>query len=236
VVAVLADPVFEADDPRVRARRKHAAAARRSRALETDGEEAPGPPARLIGSRREADAILAHAPARATLRALDFEASRATATGGRLAGFRVVHFATHGIVDHVHPELSGIVLSLVDAAGKPQDGVLRLHDVYNLRLRADLVVLSACDTALGPNVRGEGLIGLTRGFLYAGARSVLASLWRVDDAATAELMRRFYDGLLGATRLTPAAALRAAQAGMARDPRWSDPFHWAGFVLQGDWR
>jgi CHAT domain-containing protein len=148
----------------------------------------------------------------------------------------IVHFATHALIDHAHPELSGIVLSLVDGAGRPQDGVLRLHDVYNMRLSADLVVLSACQTALGPNVRGEGLIGLTRGFLYAGARRVVASLWRVDDAATAELMRRFYDAMLGPRRLPPAAALRAAQVDMSRQPRWAAPYHWAGFVLQGEWR
>jgi CHAT domain-containing protein len=240
VLAVLADPVFDRDDPRVRARLKAA----RARAVPlTRGDDEPaeadalsGPPARLIGSRREADAILARVPARGVLRALDFEASRATATGDRLSGYGIVHFATHALIDHVHPELSGIVLSLVDGAGRPQDGVLRLHDVYNLRLSADLVVLSACQTALGPNVRGEGLIGLTRGFFYAGARSVVASLWRVEDAATAELMRRFYDAMLGPRRLPPAAALRAAQVELSRQPRWASPYNWAGFVLQGEWR
>ena len=234
VVAVLADPVFETADPRVRARLRGAAPT--APAAATRAAEAAGPLPRLVGSRREADAILALAPPGASLRAVDFDASRATATGGRLARYRIVHFATHGVVDHARPELSGVVLSMVDGAGRPQDGVLRLHDVYNLAFKADLVVLSACDTALGPSVRGEGLIGLTRGFLYAGARSVLATLWRVDDAATAQLMRRFYAGLLGPRRLRPAEALRAAQAELAGDPRWADPYHWAAFVLQGDWR
>jgi len=115
------------------------------------------------------------------------------------------------------------------------DGFLRMHEIYNLRLPADLVVLSACQTALGRDIRGEGLIGLTRGFMYAGARSVVASLWQVDDESTAELMKRFYRAMLKEKR-RPADALRAAQLEMSRDKRWSAPFHWAGFILQGEWR
>lgn len=154
------------------------------------------------------------------------EATRAAAMSGELRRFRYVHFATHGVLDDRHPELSGIVLS---------DGFLRLHDIYNLDLPADLVVLSACQTALGKEVAHEGLVGLTRGFMYAGAERVLASLWKIDDRATAELMGRFYERML-VGKLTPAAALRAVQVEMARSPRWSDPYHWAAFVLQGEWR
>ena len=110
-----------------------------------------------------------------------------------------------------------------------------MNTIYNLRLSADLVVLSACQTALGKEVAGEGLVGLTRGFMYAGARRVIASLWQVSDVATAELMKRFYDGLLQ-RQLPAAAALRRAQMEMARDPRWASPYYWAGFVLQGDWQ
>jgi CHAT domain-containing protein len=127
------------------------------------------------------------------------------------------------------------VLSLVDEKGAAQDGFLRMHEIYNLRLPADLVVLSACQTALGREIRGEGLIGLTRGFMYAGARRVVASLWQVDDESTAELMERFYRAMLRDGR-RPADALRAAQSEMARSRRWSAPFYWAGFVLQGEWR
>ncbi|HET8643847.1 MAG TPA: CHAT domain-containing protein, partial [Vicinamibacteria bacterium] len=133
------------------------------------------------------------------------------------------------------PDLSGLVFSLVDEKGAAQDGFLRMPDVYNLRLPADLVVLSGCQTALGREMRGEGLVGLTRGFLYAGARAVVASLWQVDDESTAELMRRFYRGILQENRRPP-DALRRAQAEMSADRRWSAPFYWAGFVLQGDWR
>ncbi len=133
-----------------------------------------------------------------------------------------------------HPHLSGLVLSLVDPQGRAQDGFLQMHDIYNLKLNADLVVLSACETALGRDVRGEGLIGLTRGFMYAGAPRVVASLWRVPDSATAELMKRFYEGLLR-DGLRPAAALRRAQVALSNERRWSAPYYWAGFIIQGDW-
>ncbi|HJQ39994.1 MAG TPA: CHAT domain-containing tetratricopeptide repeat protein [Thermoanaerobaculia bacterium] len=188
---------------------------------------------RLPLAREEATSIarIAH---RADVR-LGYEATRAAAMSGELRDFRYIHFATHGVIDDRNPELSGIVLSLVDERGNPQDGFLRLHDIYNLDLQADLVVLSACRTALGKEVAHEGLVGLTRGFLYAGAERVLASLWKIDDRATAELMRRFYERML-VDRMTPAAALRAVQLEMARSPRWSEPYHWAAFVLQGEWR
>jgi CHAT domain-containing protein len=152
-----------------------------------------------------------------------------------LAQYRIVHFATHGLLDSKHPELSGLVFSLVDRKGRPQNGFLDLQDVYNLNLPADLVVLSACGTALGKDVQGEGLVGLTRGFMYAGATRVMASLWSVDDAATAELMRRFYDALLRQD-LPPTAALRQAQVRMSKQEQWKDPFYWAGFVIEGDWQ
>ncbi len=157
---------------------------------------------------------------------------------GRLAGYRYVHFATHGVIDTSRPQLSGLALSLVDGAGNPlTDGFLRLHDIYGLHLDADLVVLSACDTALGQEVRGEGLVGLTRGFMYAGARRVVASLWEVQDLATARLMTDFYRGLIE-QGLRPAEALRRAQIQIMDDPDQplEFPYYWAGFVLQGDWR
>jgi CHAT domain-containing protein len=169
------------------------------------------------------------------MKATGFRASRATATSPELAQYRIVHFATHALVNNEHAELSGIVLSLVDEEGSPQDGFLRLHDLYNLNLPADLVVLSACQTALGKEIKGEGLVGLTRGFMYAGAARVMASLWKVDDAATAELMKRFYEKMLK-HRMRPAAALRAAQLEMWRNRPWQAPYYWAAFVLQGEWQ
>jgi CHAT domain-containing protein len=173
-------------------------------------------------------------PAGERLEALDFQANRTTALGDNNAQFRFLHFATHGLLDSVHPELSGLVFSTVDERGKPRDGLVRLHEIFGLSLRADLVVLSACQTALGRDIKGEGLVGLTRGFMYAGAPRVIATLWDVDDRATAELMRHFYEHLLK-ERLTAAVSLRAAQLALMQDARWSSPYYWAGLVLQGDW-
>ena len=190
---------------------------------------------RLLFSRDEAEAIAAVAPAGSVLKALDFQASRATALSDKLANYRIIHFATHGLLDSAHPELSGLALSLVDENGQSQDGYLRLNEIYNLKLNADLVVLSACQTGLGKEVKGEGLIGLTRGFMYAGAPRVVASLWQVNDAATAELMKRFYRGMLK-EKLRPAAALRQAQLELMKKPAWSAPYYWGAFVLQGEWK
>lgn len=255
VVAVIADPVFDKEDARVRASVKNAT----RKAVEAEQALASKPPTtsssferamldvgaatgggdmlipRLLFSRKEAQAILAYAPSGKSMSALNFTASRATATGPELARYRYVHFATHGLLNSQHPELSGIVLSLVDEQGRPQDGFLRLNEIYNLKLPAELVVLSACQTGLGKEIKGEGLIGLTRGFMYAGAPRVAASLWKVDDAATAELMARFYRGILKEGK-TPAAALRAAQVEIAQQPSWRAPYYWAAFVLQGEWK
>jgi CHAT domain-containing protein/Tfp pilus assembly protein PilF len=248
-LAVLADPVFGSDDARVAAnagqvkaqgslaqrgevQRNNAAPSELQRSLRESGL---GGFVRLRFSRQEADTIASFLQENDRLKALDFKASRATALGESLGQYRILHFATHGLLNSQHPELSGLVFSLIDEQGNPQDGFLRFHDIYNLKLNADLVVLSACQTALGKEVRGEGLIGLTRGFMYAGAPRVVASLWRVDDRATAELMKRFYRGILQ-ERLRPAAALRAAQVSMRGELRWSAPQYWAAFTLQGEWR
>ena len=109
-----------------------------------------------------------------------------------------------------------------------------MNDIYEMKLNADLVVLSACETALGKEIQGEGLLGLTRGFMYAGSPRVVASLWKVDDRSTAELMSRFYEDMLQ-NKLTPAAALRAAQLSLLQNPRWSHPYYWAPFIFQGEW-
>jgi CHAT domain-containing protein len=169
------------------------------------------------------------------MQALDFSANRAAATNPQLSQYRIVHFATHGILDSVNPELSGVVLSLFDEKGTPQNGFLRLNDIFNLNLPAELIVLSACETGLGQEVKGEGMIGLTRGFMYAGAPRVVVSLWSVDDQGTSELMSRFYKKMLQEGQ-KPATALRAAQIEMLQEQRWQDPYYWAAFTLQGDWR
>ena len=235
-VAVLADPVFDRRDPRV------------------TGRPAPGPERgdpddaltrsmketglrkldRLGASRKEAETIAALAGPGGSFLALDFRASRTAAMGAEVSTARVVHFASHGLLNSRHPELSGVVLSLVDEKGRPQDGFLQTRDVYKLKLSAELVVLSACQTALGKDVRGEGLLGLSRGFMYAGAPRVVASLWPVPDRATAELMKHFYEGIL-LRGLRPAAALRAAQTAIRSEKRWASPYFWAAFTTQGDW-
>jgi CHAT domain-containing protein len=152
-----------------------------------------------------------------------------------LRKYRYVHFATLGYIDCERPGLSSIVLSLVDEEGRPQDGFLRAHEIYNLDLPAELVVLSACETGLGRDIKGEGLVGLTQGFMHAGARSVVVSLWNVNDKATAELMARFYRGMLRENK-TAAAALRTAQIEMLQQRQWQSPYYWSAFVLQGEWK
>lgn len=239
-LAVLADPVFSKDDPRVLVSGK-----RRAPSVETPSvfaeakrsaaESGLGDLKRLRFSRQEADAITGLVGETMKLEAVDFAANRGLATSSELGQYRIVHLATHGLINNEHPELSGVVLSLVDEKGQPQNGFLRLYDLYNLKLSADLVVVSACQTALGKEIKGEGLVGLTRGFMYAGVPRVVASLWQVEDRASAELMKRFYQEMLDRGR-RPATALRAAQVSMLNDNRWRAPHYWAAFTIQGEWK
>ena len=240
-VALLADPVFELDDPRISSAVKRSTSERGRQATTADlggvsrdagiGYALP----RLLSSREEARAITSLAPAGTALIAMGFDATRAKAMSPELSEYRIIHFATHGLLNGDHPELSGIALSLVDQTGRPQNGFLRLHDIYNLHLPAELVVLSACDTGLGKDIKGEGLVGLARGFMYAGAARVVASLWKVDDEATSVLMTHFYRLMLEDGK-PPAAALREAQLTIWKDQRWTAPYYWGAFVLQGEWR
>ncbi|RMH23622.1 MAG: CHAT domain-containing protein, partial [Acidobacteria bacterium] len=219
-LAVIADPVLRADDPRLPSPRP------------------PEDPARawppLPFARREAESILALVPEDARLAALGFAADKALITSGRLASYHLLHVATHGVVEPEEPALSALALSAYDHHGRPRDGRLYAHEIYGLELAADLVALSACRTALGRELAGEGLWGLTQGFFYAGAARVLVSLWRVDDQATAELMASFYRHLL-AGEAAP-TALRRAQLSLAARRGWRAPYYWAAFVLQGEWR
>jgi CHAT domain-containing protein len=189
----------------------------------------------LFFARQELNGLRELVPASDSVIYSDFDATRDNLRKLDLSQYRILHFATHGRLNAKRPELSGLVLSLVDRNGQPTTGFVGLSDIYNLRAPVDLVVLSACRTALGKEVRGEGLIGLTRGFMYAGASSVVASLWKVDDEATAELMKRFYADMLQ-RGMTPAAALRAAQNSIRREPQWRSPHYWAAFTLQGEYR
>jgi CHAT domain-containing protein len=225
-VAIFADPVFRADDLRVvRASGaplggRHAGGAHQSGAVY----------ARLPATRAEAETIASLA--RGSRKALDFDASRATLTTEDLGRYRVVHFATHALVNTQTPERSGIVLSLIDRRGAPVDGFVRVADLYHLDVDSDMVVLSACKTALGKELRGEGIVGLVSGFMHAGTPRVVASFWDVKDAATAELMKRFYRGLF-VNGQSPAAALRSAQRSMRKEERFQSPYYWAAFSLYG---
>jgi CHAT domain-containing protein/tetratricopeptide (TPR) repeat protein len=248
-IAVLADPVYSTKDKRVQnivskanpgssnssnARGSdHSASIQQNvkRPLRESGLQS-GEYERLVSTRKEAVEIVALAPAALCKQALDFDASRATAMGDDLGQYRYVHFATHGILNGTNPELSGIVLSLVDQKGEQQNGLLLAHEVFNLKLPAELVVLSACQTGLGKEIKGEGLIGLTRAFMYAGAARVMASLWYVDDFRTAQLMAELYKNMLGKQRLRPSAALREAQLTMWR--AGLPPYYWAAFIIQGE--
>jgi CHAT domain-containing protein len=245
--AVFADPVFDANDERLKPKPAagsdpppKAAGARILQHSEEQtivqnlaGKRMVVP--RLPYTRQEAERILQIAPKGNNLEALDFRANRAAATSPELSQYRYLHFATHGYLDSEHPELSAIVLSLVDSSGNPQDGFLRAGDIYNLKLPAELVVLSACQTGLGKEIRGEGIVGLTRGFMYAGAARVVVSLWSVNDKATEELMAAFYERLLR-RNMTVSAALREAQVEMLKQKKWSNPYYWAAFVEQGEWK
>ena len=164
-----------------------------------------------------------------------FDASRGVLETTDFSQYAILHFATHGLLNPKNPENSGFLLSMLNVDGKPQDGFITMRDVYGLHVPVDLVVLSACRTGLGKDVRGEGLIGLTRGFMHAGASSVVASLWKVDDEATAELMKNFYANMLQ-KGMAPAEALRAAQNTVRQNPLWQSPHFWAGFTLQGEFK
>jgi CHAT domain-containing protein/uncharacterized protein HemY len=251
-LAVIADPVFDRTDARFKTatattsekEQVQELALNRERTLEHLAEKTDDPSGlptrrlvipRLPFTREEATRLLALTAKNSSLGAMDFQASRAMVLGGDLSQYRYVHFATHGVLDSERPGLSSLVLSMLDAEGKAQDGFLRANDIYNLKLPAELVVLSACQTGLGKEIRGEGLVGLTRGFMYAGAARVVMSLWSVNDKATAELMTRFYEKMLKQGE-RPAAALRAAQVEMWKQKQWQSPYYWAAFSMQGEWR
>ena len=233
---VIADPVFRPNDERFKTSQPQP---NNSTTNPTDVKRSASDIGvildRLKYTRTEANTILSLVPETQRTSAMDFAASRSTATNSELSKYKIIHFATHGLINNVNPELSGIVLSLVDEKGKDSNGFLRLNDIFNLNLPAELVVLSACETGLGKDVKGEGLIGLTRGFMYAGAKSVVVSLWSVKDNATAELMKKFYQQMLD-KGLNPVAAMRAAQLEMWKTQQWKSPYYWAAFVVQGEWK
>jgi CHAT domain-containing protein len=226
-LAVIADPIYQPSS---------AAATTNEPAGDTgvSGLSLADAPEPLKYARQEAESILSMVKANDRAEFLDERATKQAATADDLVRYRFIHYGVHGTFDSEHPTRSGLIFSMFDRKGTPIKGgkILTLAEVYNLKLSADLVTLSSCQTALGQEIRGEGIIGLTRGFMYAGTRRVLASLWIVNDEATALLMQRFYSHLLPkGKRLPPAEALKAAQESMIE----YHPFYWAGFTLQGEW-
>ena len=239
IVAIFADPVFSTNDDRLQNGRTSVDIAFSDSDQHTNQTAlrsltGDGGPRRLVHSSDEADAILATAPRGTAMVAKAFDANREIATGPSIGEYRIVHFATHGFYNSEHPEYSGIVLAMLKPDGSKINGFMPLQDIYKLNLSAQLVVVSACDTGLGKDVQGEGLVSLTRGFMYAGSKSVVTSLWKVDDRATAKLMKTFYESMLR-DGMTPAAALRSAKQEIRREKAWNAPFFWAGFVLQGEY-
>ncbi|MFZ1026586.1 MAG: CHAT domain-containing tetratricopeptide repeat protein, partial [Limnoraphis robusta] len=236
-VVVIADPVFEENDPRfqvgyqtkIETNNVNTIVLRQS--LEDFLGKSFG---RLQHTRQEAEAILALVPDGLKRLALDFNANRQTATDSNLSQYQIVHFATHGLLNESQPELSGLVFSLYDEQGTEKAGFLQLSDIFNLTLSADLVVLSACQTGIGQDIRGEGLVSLTRGFMYAGAERVVVSLWAVADNSTSELMQNYYLKILE-TGSNPATAMREVQLEMIQSNNYNAPYYWAAFVFQGEW-
>ena len=229
---VFSDPVFSRDDPRMDPGSNHQPAD----AASADGfrfarslDNLP----RLVGTKLEGENVASIIGDSTVLSG--FAATRARALDTTAADYRILHFATHGLVDEKRPELSGIVLSRFDQTGQRLDEMLRLHDIATMDLPTELVVLSACDTGLGTDVKGEGLVGLTNSFVEAGAHSVISSMWKIDDEATLEFMNRFYLDLKE-PGTTPAHALRKAQFDMSQDPAYASPYYWAAFRIDGDFR
>jgi CHAT domain-containing protein len=230
IAAIFADPVFGYPDKRL----VDALAERGITKRESSGAGVHYP--QLAYSGDEARAIAAAVGSSAFRMAVGFDATKAALKSLRLAEYRIVHFSTHATIDDESPLLSALILSLVNKRGEPLDGILRVHEVYGLDFRnTDFVMLSACKTGLGREVTGEGFLGFTRAFLYAGARRMGITFWEIDDQASAALNGAFYRNMLGTARMSPALALAKAQATIRGRANWKDPYFWAGVTLVGDW-
>jgi CHAT domain-containing protein/tetratricopeptide (TPR) repeat protein len=244
---IVADPIFNSNDPRLKgstATTSGAEARGLGLGLESAVSDVTGQPApagglqlaRLVGTRVEAEEIgkIAKANGGQADVWIDLNASEDNLRSRDVTNFRILHIATHGLLDAERPQFTGVVLSLV--GNKNADGFLRTDEIFNLKIGASLVMLSACETGLGKEKRGEGVIGLTRAFMYAGAPTVGVTLWSVADKSTADLMTDFYKRLLAPDPRPPASALREAQLALISGKKYSAPFYWAPFVIEGDWR
>jgi CHAT domain-containing protein/predicted negative regulator of RcsB-dependent stress response len=245
-ILLIADPIFNSNDPRLKGN-SAAQASGEARGLGlglesaiNDVTDSPAPAvglqlARLTGTRTEAEEIAKTARTSGGQPDLwmDLNASEDNVRNRDMNNYRVIHIATHGLLDAQRPQFTGVVLSLV--GNKSNDGFLRTDEIFNLRMSPALVMLSACETGLGKEKRGEGVIGLTRAFMYAGAPTVGVTLWSVADKSTADLMTDFYKRFLGTGTAAP-GALRNAQLSMISAKKYSAPFYWAPFVLVGEWK
>ena len=234
---VFSDPVFSADDSRFSGENKPIGNPDTETVLveKLRFAESLNSLSRLTASKDEADSIANIVGVSKTDTFSGFSANREQLLNAKAADYKIIHFATHGAVNEERPELSGIVLSRFDKEGRKLNESFRIQDIYGLNLNADLVVLSACQTGLGKEVKGEGVMSLNNAFLQVGAKSVVSSLWKVDDNATKELMRNFYQEL-ASEKLTTSEALRQAKIKMLKNPQYKSPFYWAAFTLQGDFQ
>lgn len=233
-VAIIADPIFAADDVRVTSHSRDAANAI-SRPVAGLSRAPLGRYVRLPGTLAESQALTKSAGARETFVATGGEATRELVVSGQLQDYDLLHFGTHGVLDDAAPAMSGLVLSAWSSDGEPQPSFLRAQDIALLTFDAHLVVLSACDTGAGRISRGDGLDSLGRAFLASGARTVISTTWAIPDRPTSRLMSSFYQEFLEAGTL-PAKALQRAQNQLRGDSRWQHPYYWASFKLQGAWR
>lgn len=237
LLAAFGDPIFAADyQPNEKNEQVIATAQLRSALRDNDlNNETFDPTAltRLFHAKRELDSLDEVAGDKALI-VREYDATRDRFLHTDLSQYAILHLVTHGYFNPKHPQNSGFVLSDIDRDQKHLQGFIGLREIYELRAPVQLVVLSACQTALGENVRGEGLMGMTRGFMHAGASSVVASLWEVDDRATAELMKLFYSNMLKRGMKT-GEALRAAQNSIRQRPEWRSAHYWAAFTLQGEY-
>ncbi len=234
-IALLADPIFSPKDDRLPRKTTPTKQPELTETIARDRAARSLNLSRLPGTAIEAKAIASLVPESQRTIVTGFDSNYPWVTSPKLNQYRYLHLATHGIFDQERPELSSLILSLYNPNGDPQKGFLRLPDLFNLDLPTEMVTLSACQTGLGNSIPGEGLVGMTRGLIYAGAKRVTVSLWDVPDAETAELMQRFYRSLFDRTTpISHSAALRSAQLHLWNQGR--HPYYWAAFGLQGEWR
>lgn len=232
---IFSDPVFTSDDTRFAPGSQTFEKPKTSHTDSFRFVESLNNLPRLSASKYESEAIIDILGKSNSHSYSGFAATRENLLNLKADDYKILHFATHGLANEIRPELSGFVLSRYDENGQQLNEFFRIQDIYALNLNADLVVLSACETGIGKDIKGEGLMSLNNAFLQTGAKSVMASLWKVEDAATLELMKHFYAAMVN-EKLTPSQSLRKAQIKLRENPQYKSPFYWAAFTIQGDFK